>query len=62
MELAPGALPGKRAYDVFMNCFHQGVLVRPAGDNLVLCPPFIVQTAEIDRMVEVLASAITQQA
>jgi beta-alanine--pyruvate transaminase len=45
-----------------MNCFHQGVLVRPAGDNLVLCPPFIVQAAEIDRMVEVLASAITQQA
>ncbi len=62
VELAPGALPGKRAYDVFMNCFHQGVLVRPAGDNLVLCPPFIVQSAEIDRMVEVLASAITQQA
>ena len=62
VELAPGAVPGKRAYDVFMNCFHQGVLVRPAGDNLVLCPPFIVQAAEIDRMVEVLASAITQQA
>jgi beta-alanine--pyruvate transaminase len=61
VELASGAVPGKRAYDVFMNCFHQGVLVRPAGDNLVLCPPFIVQAAEIDRMVEVLASAITQQ-
>jgi beta-alanine--pyruvate transaminase len=62
VELAPGAQPGKRAYDVFMHCFHQGVLVRPAGDNLVLCPPFIVQAAEIDRMVDVLASAIAQQA
>ena len=53
----PG-LPGKRAYDIFLECFNQGVLVRPAGDVLVLAPPFIVEEAQIAQMVEVLAAAV----
>jgi beta-alanine--pyruvate transaminase len=45
VELAPIAgSPGKRAYDIFMDCFHKGVWVRPAGENIVICPPYIVQT------------------
>ena len=36
VELAPIAgAPGKRAYDIFLDCFHKGALVRPAGDVLV---------------------------
>jgi beta-alanine--pyruvate transaminase len=53
----PG-LPGKRAFDIYLDCFHHGVLVRPAGDNLVLCPPYIVDEAQIGTMVGVLADAI----
>jgi beta-alanine--pyruvate transaminase len=62
VELAPAALPGKRAFDVFMSCFAKGVLVRPAGENLVLCPPYIVEPAHIDQMVSVLAQAIREHA
>ena len=62
VELAPAALPGKRAFDVFMSCFAKGVLVRPAGENLVLCPPYIVEPALIDQMVSVLAQAIREHA
>ncbi len=62
VELAPGAVAGQRAFEVFLRCFHRGVLIRPAGENLVLCPPFIVEPAQIDQMVEVLAKAITEQA
>jgi beta-alanine--pyruvate transaminase len=59
VELAPRAgMPGKRAFDVFMDCFHKGVLVRNAGDNLVFAPPFIVEKSHIDTMVNVLADAI----
>ncbi len=54
--------PGKRAYDIFMECFHQGVLVRPAGENLVLAPPYIVDKAQIDMMVGTLAAAIKKHA
>ena len=54
--------PGKRAFDIFMTCYHHGVLVRPAGENLVVCPPYIVEKEHIDRIVNVLADAIHKHA
>ncbi len=57
----PG-LPGKRAYDIFLDCLRRGVLVRPAGENLVLCPPYIVEPSHIDQMVSTLADAIRRDA
>ena len=63
VELAPVAgMPGKRAFDIFMNCYHKGVLVRSAGDNLVFAPPYIVEKGHIDTMVNVLADAIKANA
>ena len=63
VELSPIAgTPGKRAFDIFMTCYHHGVLVRPAGENLVVCPPYIVEKEHIDRIVNVLADAIGQHA
>ena len=59
VELAsPLSQAGKRAYDVYMDCFHQGVLVRSAGDNVVLAPAYVVDKAQIGRMVDTLAQAI----
>ena len=52
--------PGKRAYDIFMDCFHHGVLVRPAGESLVVCPPYIVENQHVERIVNVLADAIAR--
>jgi len=63
VELAPQpGMPGKRAFDVFMDCYHKGVLVRSAGDNLVFAPPYIVEKSHIETMVSVLADAIKAQA
>ena len=63
VELAPIAgAPGKRAYDVFMSCFHKGSLVRPAGDNIVLCPPYIVTREQIEQLVGTIADAIKHHA
>jgi beta-alanine--pyruvate transaminase len=63
VELAPMAgAPGKRAYDIFLQCFRDGALVRPAGDNLVIAPPYIVEREHIDRLVNTLADAIRQHA
>jgi len=59
VELAPrDGVPGKRGFEIFLECFRQGVLVRSSGDVLVFAPPFIVQKAEIDRMFETLRAAI----
>ncbi|MFC3052970.1 aminotransferase [Kordiimonas pumila] len=38
----------------------RGVIVRPTGNNIVLCPPFIVTHKEIDAAVDVLAEALTE--
>ena len=63
VELAPVAgAPGKRAFDIFMTCFHHGVLVRPAAENIVICPPFIVEKEHIDRIVNVVSDAIKKHA
>ena len=59
VELAPLAgLPGKRAYDIFLDCFHKGALLRPAGDVLVLAPPYIASAQEIDMIVDRLGAAV----
>ena len=59
VELSPIAgAPGKRAYDIFMYCYHHGVMVRPAAENIVVCPPYIVTDAQIDQIVSVIADAI----
>ncbi len=63
VELASIAgAPGKRAYDIFMDCFKHGVLVRPAADNIVICPPYIVEKEHIERIVSVLADSIKKNA
>jgi beta-alanine--pyruvate transaminase len=54
--------PGKRAYDIFMDCFRNGVLVRPAGENIVICPPYIVEKEHIERIIGVVADAIKRNA
>ncbi|MES1265864.1 MAG: aminotransferase class III-fold pyridoxal phosphate-dependent enzyme, partial [Variovorax sp.] len=63
VELAPIAgAPGKRAYDIFLECFHNGALVRPAGDVLVIAPPYIVEKSHIDELVNTLADSIKRNA
>ena len=63
VELSPIAgVPGKRAFDIFMECFHRGIMVRPAGENLVLAPPYIVEKSHIDELVGTLAAAIKKHA
>ena len=63
VELEPNAsVPGKKAFEIFRSCFEQGVWIRPAGDNLVVCPPYIVTDAHIEQIVSTMAQAIRQHA
>jgi beta-alanine--pyruvate transaminase len=50
--------PGARAYDVFVDCFEKGLLIRITGDVIALSPPLIVSAAEIDRIVDILATSL----
>jgi beta-alanine--pyruvate transaminase len=63
VEFAPNlAAPGKRPYDIFMECYQNGSLVRPAGENIVICPPYIVETSHIDQLVDTVAKSIRKYA
>ncbi len=39
-------------------CLARGLIVRPAGNILIMCPPFIITHTEIDYLIEILDDAL----
>ena len=63
IELAPIAgQPGKRAFDVFLECWERGVLIRTTGDTIALSPPLIVEGSHIERIVGTIANVLNKHA
>ena len=63
IELAPIAgEPGKRGFQVFLDCWEHGVLVRNTGDTIALSPPLIIEKQHIEQIVGTLAGAIARAA
>jgi adenosylmethionine-8-amino-7-oxononanoate aminotransferase len=60
IELAPPADGLRWGRRVSAACVDRGVLIRPLGDVIVLMPPLTTTAAEIDRIVDALASAIVE--
>ncbi|NTF34186.1 aspartate aminotransferase family protein [Rhizobium skierniewicense] len=61
IELAPrDGAPGTRAYDIFVECFKKGLLVRVTGDIIALSPPLIISAEEIGKIVSTLGEALKQ--
>lgn len=59
VELEPrDSAPGARAFDVYLECFERGLMVRQTGDIIALCPPLIVSEAQIDELITTLGDAI----
>jgi beta-alanine--pyruvate transaminase len=63
IELAPlpGA-PAMRAFNVFLDCYEQGLLIRTTGDTIALSPPLIIERGQIDRIVDTLRGALRRVA
>jgi len=63
VELAPrpGA-PGARALEIFAKAWDRGVYVRPIGDSIAFCPPFIVEKQHLDEIFGVVAQVIREVA
>ena len=61
IELAsrPGK-PGARAYDAFVKCFEQGLLIRVTGDIIALSPPLIIEKHHVDEMFGILAKVLRE--
>jgi beta-alanine--pyruvate transaminase len=59
IELKPreGA-PGARAYELFVDCFNSGLLVRATGDIIALSPPLIIEDEHIGTMMSIFGDAL----
>ena len=49
---------GARAYDLFVQCFEEGLLVRQTGDTIALSPPLIIDKPQIDRIVDIIGTIL----
>ena len=50
--------PGKRAYEVFTDCWERGVLIRVTGDIIALSPPLIIEKAQVDQIVDTIRGVL----
>jgi beta-alanine--pyruvate transaminase len=61
LEPRPGA-PGARGFDLFLDCFQHGALVRATGDVIAFSPPLIIERGQIDELFTLVADALRRLA
>ena len=54
--------PGTRAFDVFVDCFERGLLIRVTGDIIALSPPLIIEHDQIDTIVAMIRDSLGRTA
>jgi beta-alanine--pyruvate transaminase len=59
IELEPraGAI-GRRGFETHVKCFEAGVLVRFTGEIIAVSPPLIIETAQIERIVQTIRDVL----
>jgi beta-alanine--pyruvate transaminase len=63
VELTPIAgEPTKRAFNIFLDCFDKGVMLRTTGDIVAISPPLIIERQQIDQIIDTLRGAIQRAA
>ncbi len=60
IELAPHGKPGDRGFKFLCKAFEAGLVLRAAGDSIVLAPPFACTPDEISQMIEIIGKLIAQ--
>jgi beta-alanine--pyruvate transaminase len=59
VELSPrDSAPGARAYDVFVDCFERGLMIRVTGDIIAFSPPLIIEKQQFGEIVSILGDAL----
>ena len=63
IELKPlDGQPAKRAFNVFLDCWDKGLLIRTTGDTIALSPPLIIESSHIERIIDTLRGALRRAA
>jgi beta-alanine--pyruvate transaminase len=58
VDLAPEGAPGARGFKILCKAFEAGLVLRAAGDSIVLAPPFAATADEISQMVDIMRKVI----
>ncbi|MDQ0315411.1 aspartate aminotransferase family protein [Amorphus orientalis] len=59
IELSPRPdAVGKRGYEVFLDCYQNGVMVRVTADTIALSPPLIVEPDQIEQIAATIGEAL----
>ena len=53
---------GKRGYDILVDCYNSGALVRVTADTIALSPPVIAEHSHIDQIVQRLGESLQRVA
>ncbi|MBB4844871.1 beta-alanine--pyruvate transaminase [Paucibacter oligotrophus] len=63
IELAglPGE-PAKRAFNIFLDCWDKGVLIRTTGDTIAMSPPLIIEPQHIEHIIATVRAALRRAA
>ena len=54
--------PAKRGFNIFLDCYERGLLIRTTGDTVAVCPPLIVSREQIDFIVDTVRGAMIRAA
>jgi beta-alanine--pyruvate transaminase len=58
IDLEPDGQPGARGFRILCKAFEAGLVMRAAGDTLVLAPPFVATAEQIAEMVDTLRRVV----
>jgi beta-alanine--pyruvate transaminase len=60
VDLEPQGKPGERGFKILCKAFEAGLMVRAAGDSIVLAPPFAATAEEISQMIDIMRKVIIE--
>ena len=60
VELAPKGKPGARGFKILCRAFEEGLVLRAAGDSIVLAPPFAATPDELSQMIGIMRKVIAE--
>ncbi len=62
IELEPLAgAPGKRTFEIMVECFERGVMIRISGDTIAFSPPLVSERFHLDEMIGTVAEVIKEK-
>ncbi|HQT63664.1 MAG: aspartate aminotransferase family protein [Acidocella sp. 20-57-95] len=60
VDVEPHGKPGARGFKILCKAFESGLVLRAAGDAIVLAPPFAATADEISQMVDIMRKVILE--